>query len=90
MGKASAETKPKADAKLVSYKMTEKELKEFLRFKANKSKPEKAEVAPSKKKAAAKKKAAPAKSKSKVSDAEMASFLKLKQLYEQEGDVWKD
>ena len=70
MGKT--EGKSNEDAKLI---------REFLRFKADKAK-----AASPKKKAAVKKAVArtPSKKKEKVSDAEIASFLKLKQLCEDE------
>ena len=69
MGKT--EGKSNEDAKLI---------REFLRFKADKTK-----AASPKKKAAVKKAVARTSSKKeKVSDAEIASFLKLKQLCEDE------
>ena len=74
MGKKEGEAKPKAKTAAASKPNDDAKLiREFLRFKADKAKP----ASPKKKKASSKK-------KEKVSDAEIASFLKLKQLCEDE------
>ena len=73
MGKKEGEAKPKAKTAAASKPNDDAKLiREFLRFKADKAKP----ASPKKKKASSK--------KEKVSDAEIASFLKLKQLCEDE------
>ena len=73
MGKKEGEAKPKAKTAAASKPNDDAKLiREFLRFKADKAKP----ASPKKKKASSK--------KEKVSDAEIASFLKLKQLCKDE------
>lgn len=90
MGKKEGEAKPKAKTAASKPNDDAKLIREFLRFKADKVKT----ASPKKKKATTpilKKLIAQASSKKeKVSDAEIASFLKLKQLCEQEGSQWKD